>query len=213
MSQQINLFSPALLKKRKIPYSAAVMLRALALIVALATLAYGYLVYQTDTLSKQVAETDKKAGEEQERLNKLTSELPPQQPSVQLQNEIKNAEAQLKARQEMVDALKHGGPIGSTEGYSQYMLAFARQSVDGLWLTSFDIVGAGSEMVITGRTVRAELVPEFVQRLSREPVMKGKQFASLRISVAQQAQGGQKSTGNPAYLDFILRSVEQAKSE
>ncbi|HMJ50084.1 MAG TPA: PilN domain-containing protein [Burkholderiales bacterium] len=213
MSQQINLFSPVFLKRRKIPYSAAVMLRGLALIVALAVLAYGFLVYQTDTLSKQVSETDKKAGEEQERLNKLTSELPPQQPSTQLQNEIKNAEAQLKARQEMVDALKHGGPIGSTEGYSQYMLAFARQAVDGLWLTGFDIVGAGGEMVITGRTVRADLVPAFVQRLSQEPVMKGKQFASLRISVAQQAQGGQKSPGNLVYLDFILRSVEEAKSE
>lgn len=213
MSQQINLFSPVFLKKRKVPYSAAIMLRALGVIAVLGVLAYGYLAYQTDVLTKQMAETDKKVSEEQERLTKLTSELPPQQPSAQLQNDIKNAEAQLKARQEMVDALKHGGPIGSTEGYSEYMRAFARQSVDGLWLTGFDITGAGSEMAITGRTVRAELVPAFVQRLSQEPVMKGRQFAYLRISAPQHAQSDKKSIASLGYLDFILRSVEEAKSE
>ena len=213
MSQQINLFSPVFLKKRKIPYSAAIMLRALGFIAALGVLAYGYLAYQTDALTKQAAETDNKLSEEQARLNKITSELPPQQPSAQLEKEIKNTAAQLKARQEMVDALKHGGPIGSTEGFSEYMRAFARQSIDGLWLTGFDIVGTGSEMVITGRTVRAELVPAFVQRLSREPVMQGRQFAYLRISSAQQAKGVTKSATNLGYLDFSLQTGEGIKSE
>ncbi|MGH8757249.1 MAG: PilN domain-containing protein [Burkholderiales bacterium] len=213
MSQQINLFSQVFLKKRKIRYSAATMLRVLGLIVALAVLVYGYLIYQTDALTTQAAETEKKLASEQARLTKFTSEYAPQQASAQLEKDIKKAEAQLKARQEMVETLKHGGAIGSTEGYSEYMRAFARQSVNGLWLTGFDIIGAGSEMAIIGRTVSPELVPVYVQRLSREPVMKGRQFASLRISLPQQDKSVTKSAGNVRYLDFSLQSVEGGKLE
>ena len=119
MSQQINLFSPVFLKKRKIRYSVATMLRVLGLIVAGAVLVYGYLVYQTNALTKQAAETEKILASEQARLTKFTSENAPQQASAQLQNDIKKAEAQLKARLEMVETLKHGGTIGSTEGYSE----------------------------------------------------------------------------------------------
>jgi hypothetical protein len=208
VSQQINLFSEGLLKKRKIRYSVATMLQVLGLIVAGSVLIYGYLVYQTGVLAAQAAESEKKLASEQARLTKLTSELTPQQGSAQLETEIKRAEAQLKARQDMVEALKQGGVIGSTEGYSEYMRAFARQAVNGLWLTGFKIVGAGTEMEITGRTVRPELVPIFVQRLSSEPVMKGRQFASLKISLPQQTTSAAKPAGNVPYLDFILRSVE-----
>ncbi len=213
MSQQINLFSPVFLKKRKIRYSATTMLRVLGLIIAGAVLLYGYLIYKTDALTTQAAETEKKLASEQARLTKFTSEYAPQQASAQLEKDIKKAEAQLKARQEMVDTLKHGGAIGSTEGYSEYMRAFARQSVNGLWLTGFDIIGAGSEMAIIGRTVRPELVPVYVQRLSREPVMKGRQFASLKISLPQQATIATKSAGDLRYLDFSLQSVEGGKLE
>ncbi len=213
MSQQINLFSEVFLKKRKIRYSAATMLQVLGLIVAGAVLLYGYLAYQTGVLTAQAAETEKKLASEQARLTKLTSEYAPQQASAQLETEIKKAEAQLKARQEMVETLKQGGVIGGTEGYSEYMRAFARQSVNGLWLTGFKIVGAGTEMEITGRTLRPELVPIFVQRLSSEPVMKGRQFASLRISLPQQTTSVAKPAENLRYLDFSLHSVEGGKPE
>ena len=213
MSQQINLFSPVFLKKRKQIFSTVTMLQALGLIIAGSVLIYGYLVYQYNALTKQAAETGKILASEQARLTKFTSEYAPQQATAQLEKDIKKAEAQLKARQEMVEALKHGGAIGSTEGYSEYMRAFARQSVSGLWLTGLDIIGAGSEMAIIGRTMSPELVPVYVQRLSREPVMKGRQFAFLKISLSQQAKSVTKPSGDLRYLDFSLRSVEGGKHE
>ena len=213
MSQQINLFSQVFLKKRKQIFSTVTMLQALGLIIAGSVLLYGYLVYQYNALTKQAAETEKILASEQARLTKFTSEYAPQQASAQLEKDIKKAEAQLKARQEMVESLKRGGAIGSTEGYSEYMRAFARQSVSGLWLTGFDIIGAGSEMAIIGRTMSPELVPVYVQRLSREPVMKGRQFASLRISLPQQAKSVTKPSGDLRYLDFSLQSVEGGKRE
>ena len=63
-------------------------------------------------------------------------------------------------------------------------------------------------MAIIGRTVSPELVPVYFQRLSREPVMKGRQFASLRISLPQREKSVTTSPGDVRYLDFSLQSVE-----
>lgn len=211
MSQQVNLFSPIFLRQKK-HFSAVTMLQALGLIVAGSVLFYGYLVYRSSALTVQAAETEKKLASEQARLVKFTGEFSPQQKSAQLEAEIKQAEAQLKARQEVMDTLKTGA-IGTTDGYSGYMRAFARQSVYGLWLTGFDITGAGNEMAIIGRTLRPELVPVYVQRLSREPVMKGRQFAFLQMSLPQQTKGDAKRAETVRYLEFNLQSVEPGKPQ
>lgn len=215
MSQQINLFSPVFLKKQIKNFSTVTMLQALGLIVAGAVVLYGYLFYQYNALTAQAAEAEQKLAGERERLAKFTSEYAPQQKSAQLETEIKNAAAQLKARMEMVETLKNGATIGSTEGYSEYMRAFARQWVNGLWLTGFDIdiASAGIELSIVGRTVRPELVPLYVQRLSGEPVMKGRQFSFLKMSLPAQATSAAKPGGDLRYLDFNLQSAESGKAQ
>jgi hypothetical protein len=213
VSQQINLFSPVFLKKQIKNFSTVTMLQALGLIVAGAVFLYGYLVYQHTALTAQAAEAEQKLAAERERLAKFTSEYAPQQKSAQLETDIKNAAAQLKARMEMVETLKQGGTIGSTEGYSEYMRAFARQSVNGLWLTGFNIAGAGTELSIIGRTVRPELVPLYVQRLSGEPVMKGRQFSFLQMSLPAQAKTAAKPGADLRYLEFNLQSAESLKAE
>lgn len=213
MSQQINLFSPVFLKKQIKNFSTVTMLQALGLIVAGAVFLYGYLVYQQTALTAQAAEAEQKLAGERERLAKFTSEYAPQQKSAQLETEIKNAAAQLKARMEIVEMLKNGATIGSTEGYSEYMRAFARQWVNGLWLTGFDIASAGTELSIVGRTVRPELVPLYVQRLSGEPMMKGRQFSFLQMSLPAQATSAAKPGGDLRYLDFNLQSAESGKAQ
>ena len=213
MSQQINLFSPVFLKKQIKNFSTVTMLQALGLIVAGAVVLYGYLVYQYNALTAQAAVAEQKLASERDRLAKFTSEYTPQQKNAQLETEIKNAAAQLKARMEMVETLKHGATIGSTEGYSEYMRAFARQWVNGLWLTGFDIASAGTELSIVGRTLRPELVPLYVQRLSGEPVMKGRQFSFLQMSLPGQAKSAANPGGDLRYLDFNLQSVESGKAE
>ena len=58
-------------------------------------------------------------------------------------------------------ALK-GGAFGNQQGFAEYLRAFSRQSVNGLWLTGFTIAGSG-ELEIRGRVLepgsRAELYP------------------------------------------------------
>lgn len=107
-----------------------------------------------------------------------------------------------------------------TSGFSEYMRAFARRSVTGLWLTGFDI--AGGELTLQGRTLSADLVARYLQQLNQEQAMQGRQFAALLITqpprdTAAQAQEAdatlqkgvpEQKAAAPPYLDFNLSTLE-----
>jgi hypothetical protein len=97
--------------------------------------------------------------------------------------------------------------------------AFSRQILNGVWLTGFSIHGAGSEIGLQGRAMQPELVPAYISRLKREPVMQGKSFATLemQLPLADQAGKGDPATARqrvPAgYIEFSLQSSGMMKEQ
>jgi len=203
MSQQINLFNPIFLKQKKY-FSVLTMLQALGLIVLGSMLFYGYAVYQVKQLAKQTEEMTKRYTAEQSRLVNYTNEFSPQRSSQLLNEELATLEAQSAAQNEMLDTLK-SGVIGNTAGYSEYMRAFARQSLGGLWLTGFDIAGDGAQMSITGAAISPHLVPTYIQRLSKEKIMQGKSFSTLQM---KQPKGLDDKPSTHSYVEFSLQTTE-----
>ncbi|WP_283745520.1 fimbrial assembly protein [Sideroxydans sp. CL21] len=201
MSQQINLFNPIFLKQKKY-FSVVTMLQALGLIVLGSAVFYAYAVYQVAQLSRQSEETTKRYAAEQVRLANYSNEFSLQRSGQMLEDELKQVEAQAKAQDAVLTTLK-SGIIGNTEGYSEYMRAFARQSVNGLWLTAFDIVGDGVQMSLSGAVVNPQLVPSYIQRLGKEKIMRGKTFSTLQMQ--QPKKDGDRLV--PRYVEFNLRSI------
>ena len=201
MSQQINLFNPIFLKQRKY-FSVLTMLQALGLIILGSAVFYGYAMYQVAQLSRHAAEMGKIYAAEQMRLDKISREYALQQTGKKLEDELKQVEAQLVAQEAMLNLLKSGA-LGNTDGYSEYMRAFARQSINGLWLTAFDIVGDGAQMSLSGAVVSPQLVPSYIQRLGKERVMRGKTFSTLQMQ--QPKKDGDRII--PRYVEFNLRST------
>jgi len=208
MSQQINLFNPVFLTQKKY-FSVLTMLQALGLILLGSALFYGYALYQVAQMSKQTEEMGKRYAAEQARLVNFANEFSPQHTSQMLEQELKSLESQVAVQENLLNMLK-GGAIGNTEGYSEYMRAFARQSINGLWLTAFDITGDGAQMSLSGAVLNPQLVPAYIQRLRKEKIMRGKTFADL------QMQRPKSEANKPVarYLEFNLRSApasEEAK--
>lgn len=201
MSQQINLYNPIFLKQKKY-FSLLAMLQALILIAVGSGVFYGYAVYQVKSLTKQSDETSKRYAAEQAKLERYAAEFSPQQSSQLLENELKQVEAREAAQQEIIDTLKNG-VIGNTAGYSEYMRAFARQTVSGLWLTGFSITGDGAQMSMSGAALSPELAPAYIRRLSQEKIMRGKSFAALHMQ-RPKAANGQAAR----YVEFTLQSSE-----
>ena len=203
MSQQINLFNPALLK-RKDYFSTLAMLQGLGMIIVGMVFFYVFATYQVTKLEKQSQETSKQYAAEQIRFANFASEFSPEKNNQMLQDELKKLEAEAASQKEILETLKSGA-IGNIEGYSEYMRAFARQIVSGLWLNGFDIVGDGAQISLSGGMVNPQLVPAYIQRLNKEKVMRGKTFAALQMQQPKPLANKAPATN---YLEFSMQSVE-----
>lgn len=207
MSQQINLFNPVFLRQKKY-FSVTTMLQALLIIAAASAVFYGYAEYQTKQLAKQSEEAGKRYASEQAMLDNYKAQFSPEQTKQLLDRELQATEARVIAQQDIIDMLKSGA-IGNTTGYSGYMRAFARQSMNGLWLTGFNISGDAAQLSLSGAVMSdsPDLIPAYVQKLGNEQVMQGKSFAALQIHQPKEKDG--KSA---RYVEFSLLSAEPGQT-
>jgi len=205
VSQQINLFNPDFSRKREL-FSALMLLRALAVLLVILAGVYAYQYRQMQGLEKQARDGAVQLEQERAHLLKLTAEYAPRAKSQALEKRVTELEQQLKGEEAVLEVLQSGS-LGNTQGYSGYMRAFARQTVNGLWLTGFSIKGAGKDMAIGGRTLRPELVPAYIQRLNQEAVTQGRAFAALEIQQPKEEPATRdKPAQTPNYLEFNLHS-------
>ena len=203
MSQQINLLNP-LLKKQRDFLSLRTMVQALGFIIAGSLFFYGYAFYQASQLTKQFEENNQRYNADQARLASFAQEFSPQSANELVQAEVSRLEKELDEQNELIAALKPGAK-GSLTGFSEYMRAFSRQVVQGLWLTGFKVVGDGVEISLSGGVLNPELLPTYIQRLGKERIMHDKTFSALQIQVG--AGRGVDSGSPPRYVEFMLYST------
>lgn len=215
MSQQINLFNPVFRQQKKY-LSAATMAQALGMILAGSLLLSGYLAYRASQLKGQAAMVTAQLNDARKDMDRVNIEFPPRQKNTALALDIQKTETDLQALQKISDILQKG-ELGNTNGYADYFRAFARQIVDGVWLTDISILGAGAEIGLHGRTLDPELVPTYISRLKNEPVMQGKSFAQLKMQAPQpaaaKAEAAGKQPGPVNYIEFSLQSSGLAKAD
>ena len=209
MSQQINLFNPVFLKQQKL-FSLLTMLQGLGLILLGSLLFYAYAIYQVSELSRQSEQSSRRFNAEQTRLLGYSAEFSPQQANQRLQDELQQLEKKVAEANTLVEVLRSGA-VGNTTGYSEYMRAFSRQVVPGLWLTGFTVTGDAAQISLNGGVLDPELVPVYIQKLGREGVMQGKNFSTLQM---QQPKVDVKDKVTAAhYLEFTLHSMPDKEAK
>lgn len=198
MSQQINLFNPIFLKQKKI-FTALPMVEALGVIVVGALLLNWYAASSVNDLEQAASDGKVTLAKREQQLVKANEQFKARAKDPLLEADLADAEAELKALHDVSSVLQ-GGALGNTNGYAEYFRAFSRQNVNGLWLTGVTIGGAGIDIGLHGRAMQATLIPNYIARLTGEPIMRGKSFASLDIARpdAMSVQATQGSAGAPA---------------
>ncbi len=189
MSQQINLFNPQFLEKKKY-FSALAMTQAIGLIVLGMAVFYAFAFWQDRNLARQTGESGRAYEQQKQQFTKITAELSPEKREGQLDQDLRSIEAAIALRQSLLRELGTGGSAGSA-GYSEYLRAFARQTVQGLWLTSIQVAEGGGQLTMSGRALQADLVPVLIGRLKQEAVLRGRPLDGLTItrSTAGKAPG------------------------
>lgn len=179
MSQQINLYDPALEQKHDLFSLTNVV--GLGVLLALFVGTMGYLArVELPALQARSSLIDSQLKITREQIAALGQQLAGRKPDPRLQQELGAAELLLAARGEILETLKLR--LGPDAGdFADYLRGLARQSVSGLWLTAFNLdVGGGME--IRGRTVDPALIPEYIRRLNAEPAFQGRAFSALTLA-------------------------------
>lgn len=212
MSQQINLVNDALRRQKDI-LSPLVLVRLVAGFFLLLCLIAGYLFQQTYKLEAERANWARQAENAKNSLTQTAQQFPSRQPSAALQAELKDTEAKTQSRDRVLHVL-NSGSVGQSQGFSALMESFARQGVNGLWLTGISVSGAGDQMRISGSAMSADLIPQYIARLSSEPALRGRKFTALQVGqpkpMAPVAQSTAVSAVAPPYVEFVL-SAEAAE--
>ena len=209
MSQQINLFNPIFLKQKKI-FSAITLLQMSGLVLLGAVLVAIYTTFQSAELNRNAGIVAAQLRTAQAQVARLRADASAPAKSKALEDALVKVEAEIKSRQQISSILQKND-FGNTTGFSSYLVAFARQIPNGLWLTGFNISRAGNEIGLQGRTLKPELLPLYVTQLKRETVMQGKSFAELQMQIPRAASAAVAS--NVGHLNDIIGAATQGKSE
>lgn len=207
MSQQINLISPLLLKKR---YAFGLSEMALGLGVILAgSLAWGgVLHYQAGALETQAAQQEALQAAAQQELDQLSAAAS-RPASALLAGRVKATQAQVKQRETLLASI--GGTIEqASTGFSSRMRALAQGSTEGVWLNGFTL--AQDHVALKGSALNAGLLTAYLDRLGQQAAFSGVSFSGMDAALAQSAGGGAENATLPEYIDFSMHSGGSEKA-
>jgi len=158
---------------------------------------------QLKGIEQQISQQEKQHQNMLAQLSKLAATNNKNQKIAIKDTDIIDKEEELKARRELLSSLT-GGEQGSTEGFSDYMLALSRQHVSGAWITGFSVQQGGAKLAIAGSSLKPELAPVYLQKLSNEKVFSGKTFGVMELS--RQDVISEDSHNGTDQIDFIFRT-------
>lgn len=212
MSQQVNLYNPALLDQGEWLTAARFARIQLGLAVGLLVACLA-LAYHLHSGRQQVQAMQGRLAQAQQQLARQAAALQAKKQDTALQQQRRQAQ-QLADQHQQVLARLQSGLRQPPPHYSAYLLALARQSFDGLWLTGFDIAPTGG-IDISGRALQPEFLPHYIARLKREPVMQGKTFATLEMGRLKPARAivgdAAQAAADRTAITFNLHSQDAGK--
>jgi len=185
MSQQINLLNPSLIKQKDFLNSNTIVI-ALGILLALMFGYYGYAQKQLSIITAQRIQTAEELLATQTKLKQITLLHTPHTVNKALVGQIAQLEQKEIMQQRILQAVNQSSATPE-KGYAALMRAFAKQSLDGLWLTGFSINSASDQLNISGHALHSELVPEYITRLGSEPALQGKLFSALNMSLPKDS--------------------------
>ncbi len=202
MSQQINLVSPRLLKKR---YAFGLREMAIGLgVMLLGALAWaGFQHYQASEMDTRATQQEALQADAQQQLDELKAAAG-RPTSALLLDRLKVTQAQVAQREALLNAIS--GTLTSTaSGFSPRLRALAYGSTAGVWLNNFTL--APGYVELKGSALNADLLTSYIDQLGKQPIFAGLPFSGMNATRVQPvADGTVKTDTLPDHVDFELYS-------
>ena len=180
MNQQINLYQ-AHFREDKGSFSARTLLHGTAAVVSTLLAIAAFHGWQILLIQRQVASLEHQISLLKLQSSDMEHRLTAGHADPALTEKVKEMEVQLNSEQRL-KAVLNDDLFDGGQGYSRYLIALARQHIKGLWLTGITLTGAGRNLSLSGKTVEPDLVPRYLQNLSRETLLQGMEFRVFQLN-------------------------------
>ncbi len=180
MAQQINLYQSQFRVDKK-RYSAKTLLHAAAAVFSVMAALAAYNGWKVLELRRQASAIEKQLLSITQQKTDLEQRITLGHADPALAEKVQRTEELLKSQQQL-RALLQEDFFNGDQGYAGYLAALARQHIPGLWLTDIRLSGAGRGLTLKGQTVIPELLPSYLQNLSKETLLQGMQFQVFQLN-------------------------------
>lgn len=191
--QQINLYQPIFRKQKKV-FSSVAMLQVVGVVLLLLVAIYAYSWWQLQPFEQEIARATSEREKLTQQIATMQTKVAANKKSQLLEDELKRVSRELANKRKVINAIS-SGQFGNRSGFSTIWEGLARQHVSGLWLTHIRIKNGGRNLLLSGKTLSAELVPIYIQKLSTEAAFSGMSFNVLEMARDEE---------NPAVIRFNL---------
>lgn len=179
--QQINLYLPEFQPNRE-PMRSVHMLWGLVLFLVLLVVFSLYTANANKQKGLAVENSRQQLEATKSRLMDLEQQRP-QQNLAQLDAEIVRLQNELQRRQQILGVIADK-KLGNNSGYSAHLYALGEQALESISLQAFSLQQGGAYIEFAGKTLAADQVPFYIQRLRTQPAFAEASFGVLRITPA-----------------------------
>jgi hypothetical protein len=179
IDQQVNLYQPEFRPETN-AFQSIFMLKSIAILAVALVLIYAFAQQGVSGVQAELEIVAKQEATALERLQNVRPLIQAVTGELSWSEQLADASRMLAERQAMLSLIQ-GASLGDTEGFSRHLAALARQDIEGVWITRVVLSALGDKTRIDGRTIRAELVPLYVQNLTDEPAFTQQRFHRFEI--------------------------------
>lgn len=178
-------FNKQLPREKPIPFSLQTMLYLIGGLLLILLLAYGFTKWQLSKQQAMLLNMTHKQKEIQRELKLLGKNHPDILKQAQLQSQVDLLASDIKSQEATLAKLSHTKAVSKL---SQYLTTFSKETPDGLWLTSFNILPQKNKIQLTGEATEQQLVSLFASRLNQIVPIKNKKIDHLTVIKGKQAK-------------------------
>lgn len=183
MIQQINLYQ----NKRKADLNLQNIggyLIVLGITLLFFTVAGGYLFWQVNDSQSQLEQRQHQLAQTQAQVKALQAKYPAKEANQQLIKQLSDAEELLFNYKQASTLLTHNDSP-TTQGFSRYFIALARQAIADIWLTHIFIDAERQQLSLQGLTYNPDRIPLLLQGYQQESIFNGLSFSKLNIASSE----------------------------
>ena len=179
MIQQVNLYQ-AMFRPQQTALRATLIAQIVMGVLLILGAVYVYTWLQLGPLENRLADSQNQIAAGEARNAQLRQQFPAPRVNAATQRRHTQTREKLSHTREIAVKLRSGA-FGSIDGLSVFLEGFARQHLEGTWLTRVRVQSGGRSMGLEGKALLPDLVPAYIDRLSQEPAFKGTSFSNMEL--------------------------------